>query len=327
LETAIITSISYRNSGGSRLAKELKNVYQAKRLVASELKAKPVLDDITVVIPTLGRAILEESLYWIAEGSVWPVALIVVDQGESSRVAAWIEIMQAIGVSAIHSPSSQRGRAAGVNRGLKQVESPFVAVTDDDCFVEAEWLERMVSQLHDHPEAVVTGRVDPAGEDMIVVVTSPAEAIYRKPRLKFDSLSGGNMGTSMAVINRVGYFDEDPLLRTAEDGEWAYRALKAGVPIIYAPDVAVKHFGWRDETKRGVQYQEYARSHGGFYGKYIRKGDWFIALRALFHHIRALRRWLRGTVTGNEELALYGRAYFTGLLPGIIASMKGDHQS
>jgi GT2 family glycosyltransferase len=214
-----------------------------------------------------------------------------------------------------------------VNRGLEQVQTRFVAITDDDCFVDRDWLDRMVSRLREYSEAIVTGRVEPAGKDMIVVVTTQKPAVYYKPRLKFDSMSGGNMGTSMAVIGRVGLFDEDPLLRTAEDGEWAYRALKAGVPIVYAPEVAVRHFGWRDGTKRSIQYQGYARSHGGFYGKYIRRGDWFIALRAILHHVRAFRRWVRGSLTGNDELAHYGRAYLTGLLPGIVASMKKDNRS
>jgi GT2 family glycosyltransferase len=302
-------------------------MYQPERLSASEIEARPVLDDISVIIPTLGRTILEESLYWITAGDAWPGALIVVDQGMSSQVADWIEILRTIGIQAIYSASSQRGRAAGVNRGIEQVQTRFFAVTDDDCFVASDWLKKMVSHLRENPQAIITGRVDPAGEDMIVVVMSQAPAIYRKPRLKFDSMSGGNMGTSMTVIEQVGFFDEDPNLRTAEDGEWAYRALRAGVPIIYAPEVSVRHFGWRDETTRSIQYQEYARSHGGFYGKYLRKGDWFIALRAILHHIRAFRRWVIGTAIGNDELALYGRAYLTGLLPGIVAGLKKDSQS
>jgi GT2 family glycosyltransferase len=130
------------------------------------------------------------------------------------------------------------------------------------------------------------------------------------------------MGTSMDVIQHVGLLDEDPRLRTAEDGEWAYRALRAGVPIIYAPEVAVRHFGWRDDSKRRTQYRDYARSHGGFYGKYLRQGDWFIALRVLVHLVRALHWWLRGTMNGDQELTVFGRAYLTGLLPGILAGMR-----
>jgi GT2 family glycosyltransferase len=126
----------------------------------------------------------------------------------------------------------------------------------------------------------------------------------------------------MDVIERIGMFDEDPRLRTAEDCEWSYRALRSGVTVIYAPDVAVRHYGWRDERGRTAQYRSYGRSHGGFYGKYLRRGDWFIALRVVIHLLRALRRWLRGTIGGNRELALLGRAYVTGLVPGIISGWR-----
>jgi GT2 family glycosyltransferase len=296
--------------------------YQPKRLAAASRKHRSVLEDVTIVIPTLGRSILEECLYWMAVGAAWPGSLIVVDQGSSSQVANWITALRSMGINAEYVPSTQRGRAAGINRGLERVQTQFVAVTDDDCFVASDWLEMMVTCLRRNPEAIVTGRVEPAGDEVILVVTSQTPAVYHRPRLKFDAMSGGNMGTSMSVIGRVGYFDEDPRLRTAEDGEWSYRALRAGVPIIYAPEVIVRHYGWRDGGERSIQYKAYARSHGGFYGKYLRKGDWFIGLRALIHHVRALRRWVRGIVTRDQELAAYGRAYLTGLLPGIIAGCR-----
>jgi GT2 family glycosyltransferase len=233
-----------------------------------------------------------------------------------------------MGMSAKHVPSTQKGRAAGINRGLEGVTTRFVMITDDDCLVDKDWIKNMGQQLRGNPEAIVTGRVEAAGEgDVLIVVNSEKAAIYRRPRLKFDAMSGGNMGTSMGVVRRVGLFDEDFCLRTAEDCEWSYRALRRGIPIIYSPKVSVKHCSWRDKEERVIQYRTYAQSHGGFYGKYIRKGDLFIVLRAIVHHLRALRRWLRGIITQDKELALCGRAYFTGMLPGIIAGIRGGGSS
>jgi GT2 family glycosyltransferase len=296
--------------------------YQPKTLETAPREMRPVLDDIAIVIPTVGRAILEESLYWIVNGSAWPGKLIVVDQGLNDHVAALLERIRTLGIEGQYIPSEQCGRAAGINCGLEQVQTRFVAITDDDCFVETEWLTRMVKQLRSYPEAIVTGRVETAGGNALVVVTSHKPAIYRRPSLRFDRMSGGNMGTSMSVFRRVGLFDEHSSLRTAEDGEWSYRALRAGVPIIYAPEVGVRHWGWRNQGERGLQYKDYARSHGGFYGKYLRQGDLFIALRVIVHHFRALRRWVRGTITGDREAASYGRAYLAGLLPGILAGCR-----
>jgi GT2 family glycosyltransferase len=249
------------------------------------------LEEISVIIPTLGREILQKALASIAKGSAWPAQVIVVDQSSSSTVAAWLQPLSDLGIRTEHVPSNQTGRARGVNRGIERTGTTFFAVTDDDCLVERE---------------------------------SPTPAVHRRPRLSFDSLSGGNMGTSLAVVERVGLLDEDACVATAEDGEWAYRALRAGVPIVYAPDVVVSHVGWRNAAERAAQYASYARSHGGFYGKYLARGDAFIALRALLHELRALRRWLRGAWSGDQDLALNGRAYFTGLLPGVVAGIRSQ---
>ena len=289
-----------------------------------EIAPRPVLEDISIVIPTLGRPILEQSLYWIMVGSAWPGCLIIVEQGSNPEVPGWLKRVQEIGIKVRHILSNQRGRSAGINRGLEQTDTRFVAITDDDCFVGEDWLRNMVDQLRQNPDAVVTGRVEAAGEEMIVTVTSTTPSVQQRPRLKFDSMSGGNMGTSLATFRKVGLFEEDPVMATAEDAEWSYRALRKGVPLRYEPDVVVAHFGWRDEEKRVEQYRHYALSHGGFYGKYIRRGDLFIMIRALGHFVRALRRWVRGRLKGDAELALLGQAYCLNLLPGILSGMRSN---
>jgi GT2 family glycosyltransferase len=287
-----------------------------------EFEAKPVLDDISLVIPTLGRNILEQSLFWMLSGSAWPGCLIVVEQGSNPKVTKLLKRVQEFGIRVKHILSTQRGRSAGINRGLEQTSTRFVAITDDDCFVEENWLRNMATSLRERPHAVLTGRVEAAGEDMVVVVTSPTPSVQNRPRLKFDSMSGGNMGASLDIFRKVGLFEEDPVMATAEDAEWAYRALRKGISIHYEPDVVVAHFGWRDETKRIEQYRHYALSHGGFYGKYLRRGDLFILARAAGHFFRAFRRWVRGTLNGDTELALLGWAYCANLLPGITAGLR-----
>jgi len=287
-----------------------------------EFQRKPLLNDISLVIPTLGRPILEQCLYRILVGSTWPACLIVVEQGSNTDVAGWLKRVRHIGIPVKHILSTQRRRSAGINSGLEQTRTRFVAITDDDCFVEEGWLSNMATKLQQHPQAVITGRVEAAGEDMVVVVTSSTPSIQNRPRLKFDSMSGGNMGASLDIFRKVGLFEEDPVMATAEDAEWAYRALRKGISIRYEPAVVLAHFGWRDTGKRVEQYRDYALSHGGFYGKYLHRGDLFMLARAAGHFGRALRRWVRGTVAGNAELAMLGKAYCLNLLPGIWAGMR-----
>lgn len=298
--------------------------YERTDLARCHVEPRPVLDEISIVIPTLNRPVLETCLQAILQGEVWPACLIVVDQSSSPDVKQWLAILEAQGLRTSYVPSDQTGRSAGLNQGIESAATRFIAITDDDCFVDKDWLAALLARLQQTPASIVSGRVEPFGDrPNVAVVTSCQAHTQIRPHLLFDHMVGGNMGASMEVVRRVGPFDEDPRLRTAEDCDWAYRALRAGVPLVYAPEVAVAHYGWRDSGGRAEQYRSYARSHGGFYGKHIRRGDLFIALRACVHLFRCLRRWLRGRISGNAEHALHGKMYVLNLVPGIWATMRG----
>ena len=279
-------------------------------------------EDLTIVIPTLGREILRDALAAIAGGSALPARVIVVHQGNDSRVDEWIR--QVPGELVVdYVQSDLRGRATGINTGIDRATTRFVAITDDDCLVDREWTRRMVARLRAEPDRLVTGRVEAAGDAVpVAVVTSDKPDAQRRPRIRFDLLSGGNMGGALDVLRRIGPLDEDPCLATAEDGEYAYRALRTGVPITYDPTIVVDHVGWRDEPQRERQYRSYARSTAGFHGKYLRRGDLFIALRVTVRLLRALRRWAIGVIRRDPEQAARGRAYVTELLPGLIAGWR-----
>lgn len=281
----------------------------------------PVLEETTVVIPTLGRPILERSLRAIREGSHWPSCVIVVDQGRRAEIAEMCRQFSEGGLQVEYVPSDQRGRARGLNRGVERVQSRFLIVTDDDCLAEPSWVHAMTECLRRNPDVIATGRIEAEG-NVPYVVTAQDGFTQRKPRVTFDSLSGGNMGASREVLMRLGMFDEDPCVATAEDAELAYRALRRGVGLVYDPASGVTHVDWREDDTRGEWYGAYARSHGGFYGKRLRRGDLFIALRMLVHLARSNRHWLKGLLRGDEELARIGRAYALNLGRGAVAGWR-----
>jgi GT2 family glycosyltransferase len=163
---------------------------------------------------------------------------------------------------------------------------------------------------------------DVGDEESVAHVLSREEVTRTRPSLVYDVITGANSGMAKAVFERVGPFDEDPRVQLAEDTEFAYRALRRGVTLVYAPEVRVWHYAWRDLSQRARQFRGYALSHGGYYGKYIRRGDMFIAAKALVHLTRSLRRWVRSTWKGNANMAAHGKAYSLYLLPGMIAGFR-----
>jgi GT2 family glycosyltransferase len=279
--------------------------------------------DLSVVIPTLGREMLKDCLRALAMANMRPATVIVVDQGRVDAIARLAAEFGQAGLDVQYVPSGRTGRSAGLNDGISRVRTRFLAITDDDCVPAKDWVATATVLLGREPGTIMTGRVE-AGEGTIQlsVATDMTPVVQWQPRLTYDRLSGGNMAIATEVARRIGPFAEDACLRTAEDAEYAYRALRAGVPIRYAPDLVVSHRGWRNEVERLEQYRSYAMSHGGFYGKYLRRGDAFIGMRAAVHWLRSLRRWVVGTLTSESERSRFGRAYALGLLPGIIAGWR-----
>jgi GT2 family glycosyltransferase len=293
---------------------------------AGENRAARIMDnDVTVVIPTLGRKILQRSLEAIVNGEHVPGRIIVVDQSSSPEIRDFLEPAAALGVKTTHICSDESGRSAGLNRGLEQVTSRFVMVTDDDCLADPAWISKLGHYLRENSQRVYTGRVTTSGDEPVLgTVLRDKSSVSSRPALIFDKLSGGNFGAAMDVIQRVGLFDEDPCICYAEDGEWAYRALRDNIEIAFVPDVVVCHIGWRKSDQRLEQYRGYARSHAAFFGKYLRRADVFMLLRATIHFIRAARRWLTGVARGDSELAANGRSYVQQFFPGLVAGLRSQ---
>lgn len=294
-----------------------------KTLDGLERQPRPVLDDLSIVIPTLGRPILERCLCSLAVSDRWPSRLVVVDQSCSSDVEAWMRTLGELGLEVEYIPSRERGRSAGINRGLERVSTRFVAITDDDCLVAVDWMRQMATRLREAPDRIITGRVELAGDDEVAfsVVTSRTARVYHRPALKVHPLIGGNMGLAMGNVRRIGPFDEHPSVASAEDSDWGHRALRAGISIAYDPDIRVWHYHWRDADQRAERYLDYSRSIGGFYGKFV-LSDQMILLQALRDLVRAPLRWVRGVLRADADMIARGRSDTLALPIGILAGLR-----
>jgi GT2 family glycosyltransferase len=288
----------------------------------------PIATDISVVVPTVGRALLRGCLESLATGTVWPADLIVVDQGGNAEVATWVDDLEARGVPITYVRSTETGVASATNRGLERVRTSLAATTHDDCRVHADWLEKLVERLPGIGEAIVTGRVEPEGAGIVLTtVTARVPTTYTTPMIDRDVLFPPNMAFPMRVLERIGYQDEHPSLRLAgEDNDWAYRALRAGVPIVYDPEIVVSHLAWQSVDMLRALYERYARGQGAFYGKHLRRADLFIARRVIRDLVRAPWLLLRGVLSRNDELIAMGLGEVRGLPFGLIAGLKNTGQ-
>jgi len=281
--------------------------------------------DLTVVIPTLGRPLLKGCLESIAANRMHPHLVLVVNQGEEEPVQAWIDEITAVGLDIQQVVLGVRGIAAATNEGLHRVDTKYVATTHDDCVVADDWVGSLARILPEIGDAVLTGRVEPGGDGpVLTTVTSNQRKIYTRPLIDGDVLFPPNMALAIDVFEDVGPYDEHPSLRVAgEDSEWAHRALRAGFPIVYEPQVVVTHLAWQERSELGKTYRRYARGQGAFYAKHLLRGDLFVFRRALRDLIRAPYLLARGLVTNNRDLIAMGAGEVLGLPVGIVAGMRG----
>ena len=293
------------------------------------MSERSVAADVTVVIPTVGRALLEACLDSIAAGTVWPNEVVVVDQSRTDLIVPWVERLRSAGLSITHVRSDESGIAAATNRGFERVPTPYVATTHDDCRVRADWLETISARVRRVGDAIVTGRVEPEGDGVVLtIVTSAEPKTYTRPMIDRDVLFPSNMAFPIRLLERIGYLDEHPSLRLAgEDNEWAYRALRAGMQIVYDPHSVVSHIAWQARGELKDVYRRYARGQGAFYGKYVRRADLFILKRTLRDLVRAPWLVLRGIATGNTELLAMAFGEMTGLPVGLLAGVRNAGSS
>jgi len=287
--------------------------------------SRPALDTITVIIPTIGRPLLRGTLASIANGTHWPAKLVVSQQRSDPSPAIWVRELQQRGLNAVHVHNEdQIGASANRNRGLEITTTPYACCTDDDCIVDPEWLDRMNTLLTEHDGKLITGAVHPEeGQDVPATITKEEPFEVTGPVMGNDPLFAGNMGLPMTAVESVGYFDERPIVRYAEDGDYSHRLLRAGFSIRYEPSVMVTHAYWRDDAGHEQVYARYAYCIGGLYGIHARTGDRHMAKRAAYDVVRAPWFMLRGKATQNEPLFIVGKQYLRYLVPGFVAGFRG----
>jgi GT2 family glycosyltransferase len=255
-----------------------------------------------------------------------PSEIVVAHQGsDDGRTARLCDEITARGVVCRYvQRADERGAARSRNRGIENCRTRFFASIDDDCMADSRWLESLVRAMRKHPDSIITGQVLADGEGFVPsVIDAPEPRVYSRPTRKRDVLYAGCMGCSASVARMVGPFNEArALLPSAEDNEWAYRALSTGVPIRYEPAARVHHLDWRSPAEALDVERRYARGQGGFYGLYIRRRDGFVAKRAARDLMREARLAFSGLLRRDASRARAGAVRFQELLRGIVTGFR-----
>jgi GT2 family glycosyltransferase len=199
----------------------------------------------------------------------------------------------------------ERGASRARNAALRAATGQFIAMLDDDCVADADWLGVLASCFRQDPGVGLVGgalRAPPASPRRFrrCPAMVPSEAVY-------DPLAGSGVPPGWDWISagfaiqrrtaeRVGDFDEHlgpgSAFGCAEDTDYKLRLEALGVRVWSTPRAVVHHtFGARDGLLNALRFQRsYARGNGALAGKLTLLGD----PRGLEWLTQAKRQWTRG---------------------------------
>jgi GT2 family glycosyltransferase len=295
--------------------------------------------DVTVVISTMDRpAAVGRCLDAIGRGSMLPREIVIVDQSRDDATERVMRLRSDADVPVRYQRSESRGLGASQNVAVRLAGTAVVAVTDDDCIVDARWIEVIARTFAANPELdLLAGRVLPlpAADDRIWPV-SLRESTVRREFFAYAPPwhvgSGNNFAVRRAAYMRAGGCDErlgpGSPAHGGVDTDLFFRMLRSGCRARFEPDAVVYH---ERQTRAGRLQRRpmYGRGIGASCALRLRDGDMF-ALRMLgdwarLRTGRLVRAALRGdTRTIVEELVML-RSSVGGLWHG--AHLRADRDA
>lgn len=233
---------------------------------------------------------------------------------------------------------STKGKSRGLNYGIRMSEGKIVAITDSDCQVSEDWIEKIIFVFNRFPDVdIVYGTVIPEidhEKKWFVPGNILEDRVFSGPRSKIFALTmGANMAIRKRVFENIGYFDEllgaGGVFCGGEEVDFSYRALKKGYKVAHSSKVTLTHYGRRniDEFQRLIMM--YRVADAVVFSKHIRCYDLNAGYVLIGLYLTNIRRISKNTDFDNKWLTqriIYKFYMFCVLtlcfLKGIILSMR-----
>lgn len=253
--------------------------------------------------------------------------VVVIDQGHDDEARRALGPL--LGDTRVrYTRMARQGLSAALNHGAAHTGAAILAITGDDCTMDADWLTAMTDAFADPRTAIVFGSVGSAPCDDAVgfVPGCRIDAPFTARTLTdLAALSGTTacMAVRRDVWEALGGFDEvlgvGATLRSAEDLDLALHALHAGWHVLQTPAVRVTHHSLVPWPERATVVRRNWYGSGAVMAKWLKLAGLPMA-RGLE---RLARRWFAG---GSGVAATYGRtpargAMLAGFLSGFAVGM------
>jgi glycosyltransferase involved in cell wall biosynthesis len=239
------------------------------------------LESFSVAVPTRGRTTeLAALLASIAESTLMPEQIIIVDQNDDDRLASVVAGFGALPIA--HHRVNFRGLSAAKNFAARICTTEILFTPDDDCKVFPSTFATALNELASTRADVVFGKcIDETGSDAIVTFRKLPG--WLSPR-QMEGMFVEPATAARASVMREIPFDETLGVGTfhgAEEGlDWVLRLLAAKKRLYFQPAVELFHpptitdHGSKEAVRRVFSYRcgfgRLCRKHG-LWGKYFKR--------------------------------------------------------
>lgn len=213
--------------------------------------------------------------------------VVIVQGGQAAAVAETVE--REAGVRARVLPQDGWGLSRARNKAISVSDGEVIAMVDDDCEAEADWLAVLVDRFASSPAVGIVGGAVIAPPAPVrgpgnCPSCRPGELFYdpavqrHGPPAGFGWI-GANFAFRRPTAAAVGEFDEllgaGAHFPVAEEIDFMRRAEALQIPMATTPRAVVHHtYGWRHGIAAVWRLQRnYARGNGAYAGKLTLLGD------------------------------------------------------
>jgi len=296
---------------------------------------------VSVIICTRNQAdYLKTAISSVLSNTYQNFELLLIDQStnELTKEAVQLYAEQDSRVRYFH--MSIRGKCLGLNYGIKISQGEIVAITDSDCLVAQDWLEKIIFVFNRYPDIdIVYGSLIPdidSKKKWFVPGVILRDRIFSGPRSKiFENGMGANMAIRRRLFEKIGYFDEflgpGSFFCGGDEWDFSYRALKNGSKVAHSSSIKVKHFGRRDSSQWGELLKGYRIADAAVFFKHIRCFDLDAAYVLIGSYIIYIHRVVKIKTADLDNRGLIQRIVYKiylffllsfCFLKGIVLSMK-----
>lgn len=185
----------------------------------------------------------------------------------------------------VHIKLMNKGRSKAVNRGLEEINSDLVGLTDDDCYLTKDWVSQAVKTLSNPSVSLVYGQTFSHQPEKNKGKLCPC-TFAKKPN-KYGVVShinkhwidvgfDNNAAVKKSVFDKIGgykwWLGPGSIGKNAEDAEFILRALITKHKIAYSPAMIVYHNKWLTKKEWKKAEQIYLAGGVASYGFYAMQG-------------------------------------------------------